>query len=323
MVEACSITHFQRLNIRINEYIAIMINVGIFGGVHPDVGELIRILVNHPDIQLKVVVEPSKAGRKVSSVHHGLMAETDLVFQDNMEFDDIDFLFVCLNTDDSRRFITEYNVPEHQCVVDMSGAFRLDYEKVGMVYGLPELDRKPLVRGARMAVVPSAPAIVSLISILPLIARDEINSDVEIHLTGCVEYSQEYLDEINRQILNTNSEFSHSVRIITDHTEVRRGLRMRALLDCELPIDDVIEIYETLYDDHNMTHIVSEPVDFKEVEGTDNCFVSLSKNDDGRLIIDSVVDAKLRGGAGDAVHVMNLLCGLHEKVGLSLKVINY
>ena len=118
-------------------------------------------------------------------------------------------------------------------------------------------------------------------------------------------------------------EFNSNININLSEQEHRRGIRVETSLTTNVPFDEIFRLYEEYYDDHNMTYILRDRKDYKEVEGSDKCLVSLIDKSNGQLVIDTIVDAHLRGGAGDAVHVMNLFCGLHEKIGLTLKVNNF
>ena len=125
------------------------------------------------------------------------------------------------------------------------------------------------------------------------------------------------------QLRKIRPDFDAKVSIAYSDAEVRRGICVNTIVQSKMSTHDVVRMYQDLYDDHNMTFIVDRPVDFKEGEGTDKCLVYIQKVDSGYIQIEAIVDGKLRGGAGDALHVMNLFCGLHEKIGLSLKVIGF
>ena len=72
-----------------------MIKVGIIGGAGYTAGELIRLLINHPEAEIVFINSSSNAGNKITDVHEGLYGETDLVFTDELPLDKIDVLFFC------------------------------------------------------------------------------------------------------------------------------------------------------------------------------------------------------------------------------------
>lgn len=300
-----------------------MISVGILGASSPTAGELIRLLINHPDVDLKTVSDASKSGQKVSSVHHGLIGETDLVFTTDDDFSSLDVLFLCLDGRQVEEFMDSYVVAENQYIIDLSDRYRVQNQDSRFVYGLSELNRKPLVRGARLAVVPSAVASAALISLLPLFNESVIDADIDIEVTGGYDKIGDVETEILCQLRKIRPDFDAKVSITYSDAEIRRGIRVKTMVQSKMSTHDVVRMYQDLYDDHNMTFIVDRPVDFKEVEGTDKCLLYIQKADSGYIQIEAIVDGKLRGGAGDALHVMNLFCGLHEKIGLSLKVIGF
>lgn len=296
-----------------------MINVGILGAANPDAGELIRLLVNHPEVDLKLISDESKIGQNVASVHHGLVGETNMIFSNAEDLESLDVLFLCFNTISTRQFLANYNIPENQYIIDFSGAHMFD-DNSGFVYGLSELNRKPLVRGAYLATIPSTAAVGILISLLPLVLRTDFGCDINIEISGDSDCNFEVSKEVMSQLRKIG--FKQIVNITSSRKEHRRGVRIKTRIVNKIQIDELISLYESYYDDHNMTFVINQPLDFKEVEGSDKCLISLYKENE-LIVIDTILDGKLRGGAGDAVHIMNLFCGFHEKVGLSLKAVNY
>lgn len=296
-----------------------MINVGILGAANPDAGELIRLLVNHPDVELKLLFDETKTGRNVTYVHHGLIGEIDILFTEAENLESLDVLFLCFNKNQTQQFLSNYSVPESQYIIDFSDLYKSD-DNSRFIYGLSELNRKPLVRGAHFASLPSSISVGILLSIIPLALQSNLNSDLSIEVFGGDECDDKLEKEVSLQLGKMG--FNHNISIKQSLNESRRGIRIKTILKNDLPLDEVVSLYEMYYEDHNMTYVLGQSLDLKEVEGTDKCLISLDKVSDS-IVVDTIIDGKLRGGAGDAVHVMNLFCGLHEKVGLSLKVINY
>ena len=80
----------------------------------------------------------------------------------------------------------------------------------------------------------------------------------------------------------------------------------------------ITKLCEDYYDDHNFTFVVNHEPDASDVNNTNKCLLNLQSDGD-KLKITAVIDGLLKGTAGNAVHIMNLLFGLHERVGLALK----
>ena len=299
-----------------------MISVGIVGTSDPNAGELIRLLVNHPDVNLVKLCDNKNQGKSIVEIHHGLIGETNLSVSPIEELEDIDVLFISLNSFDTKEFLSNYIIPNDQFIIDMSGYAR-EYCDTKFVYGLSELNRKPLVRGAHLATIPTPVASAILISLIPLMTKNISISDIVVNVKGGVESLSGIESEVNEQLQKIQKEFNSNIKINLSEQEHRRGIRVEISLAVNMSFDEIFRLYEDYYDDHNMTYILRNRKDYKEVEGSDKCLVSLIDKSNGQLVIDTIADARLRGGAGDAVHVMNLFCGLHEKIGLTLKVNNF
>ena len=299
-----------------------MISVGIVGTSDPNAGELIRLLVNHPDVNLVKLCDNKNQGKSIVEIHHGLIGETNLSVSPIEDLEDIDVLFISLNSLETKEFLSNYIIPNDQFIIDMSGYAR-EYCDAKFVYGLSELNRKPLVRGAHLATILTPVASVILISLIPLITKNISISDIVVNVKGGVESLSGIESEVNEQLRKIQAEFNSNIKINLSEQEQRRGIRVEMSLTTDMSFDEIFGLYEDYYDDHNMTYILRDRKDYKEVEGSDKCLVSLIDKSNGQLVIDTIADARLRGGAGDAVHVMNLFCGLHEKIGLTLKVNNF
>lgn len=298
-----------------------MINVGIVGGDDHLAGELIRILVNHPDVVIRGVCCPTLDGHDITSVHHGLIGETALKFSSDLDFGKLNVLFVTLAPGLSRDFIPDVHSMPELCVIDLYA----DIEEARatdslVVYGIPEINRKALVRGARRAVIPSAIETIAAIALYPLALKsmlpDSLACGVEIDSDTLSKPITSFPEKILQPL---NSSRPLHLTYDVKASSIPRLVSLRATVPSPMPIDNVMELYDEIYDDHNLTHVINRDVDFREVTGTDKCIVSVTKDDNGMLHIHAIADAALRGGAGDAVHVMNLLNGLYEKTGLTLK----
>ena len=285
-----------------------MIKAAVVGADSRIAGELIRILTGHPDVEMVCLYAPSLSGHPVSETHHGLIGAGKLVFTDS----DFGKSVVASLDGDNPRLVVIGNV-----------CSRIDPPE-GIEYGLSEINRKALVRGASRAVVPSLPASAALIALYPLATNLLLGSDIHIKALcdGCmaaVFNPSVSAMEISRRLSLVQASFDGNVSLDVDAGGAPRQFSLQMKIRCALPMEEILKLYDSIYDDHNFTYVVTYPVDYREVAGTDRCIVSLSKSDEDSLRISVEVDAALRGGAGEAVHLMNLLFGLHEKTGLDLK----
>ena len=321
-----------------------MIQVGIIGGAGYTAGELIRLLLDHPDVELCWVHSSSNAGKKVAEIHKGLFGETELVFTDKYDFGCINMLFFCTPHGESRNFMQEHaeEMPKDLKIIDLSNDFRLYDGKHDFVYGLPELNRKKMVRGAIHVANPGCFATAIQLALLPLAKNLLLHSDIHITaITGSTgagvkpsatthyswrndnvsiykPFRHQHLDEIRQTVTELQNGFNSEILFVPMRGCFSRGILASIYLDCNLSIEEVTHLYEEYYSDHSFTFISSVPVDLKDVVNTNKCLIHLEKID-GKLLITSVIDNLVKGASGTAVHNMNLLFGLSEKIGLQLK----
>lgn len=305
-----------------------MINVGIYGAATPCAGELLRILVNHPDVMIRCAVDSGLSGCEVTSAHHGLIGECSLDFSDSLDLSRLDVLFITASGNERTPELRDMIAAKPDLrVVDLVGAFAEErIIDTFTVYGVPELNRKSLVRGARHVVIPSALESVSTVALLPLAMRAMLPATLPLRIEAAPDVTVAQPRDISnmlRELAAAGAKpFDVSLTFADDAT-LGRVIRISCDLELPVPIDNITDMYEELYDDHNLTFIVGEEVAPDEVEGTDKCVISLDKSPEGSLQLRAIADARMRGGAGDAVHVMNLLMGLYEKTGLALKASRY
>ena len=317
-----------------------MLKTGIYGADTRIAGELIRLLINHPDVDIRQLYAPAYKGEDASRVHHGLMGERVLKFTDRFDPTVLDVIFICRSDDYTESLLAKENELESNeidnqsrkhplRIIEMSGRHTDDYMESALEYGLSEINRKGLVRGARRGVVPRAESSLTLASIYPIAAHLLLSGDIELEFDLPVSYISESdvlkaAEDIRRQLSKIQTSFRGAVAAKVRESESKRAMRMRVTLPMTLSQTEIERIYDSIYDDHNFTWVIAESPDIKEVEGTHKCIVGLIKSDsDDTLTIDAVADCRMRGGAGEAVHLMNLLCGLHERTGLRMKSTAY
>ena len=321
-----------------------MIRTPILGGSDLDAGELIRILTGHPDVEIIAVQASGLEGRQISSHHNGLIGERLPSFSASFSPGKCDVIFVCgpaIGADDFARLretagadtkIICFNAPldsdGRACYAPLSkseGVATAD-TTVG-VYALPEINRKQLVRGAANAFLPSAFASMALVALYPLALNMLLKGDIELHFSAPEEIIsrtdiREVEEEINGVIAEIQKSYDGRISIRTEKSPTRRSAQMTSVFNCTVNSEHLLEIYE-IYDDHNFSFAVDRIPGVSEVAGTDKCIVSVEKPEESTMRLGCVADCRLRGASGEAVHVMNLLCGLHEKTGLALKAIDF
>lgn len=304
-----------------------MIKTSISGADTADGGELIRILAMHPEVELVSAQGEGMEGRPLSSFHHGLIGETDLSFTSRLDTERCDVLFICDRHPDAGEFSRLRRSRPDLKIISLREVKGIDADEAGMIYGLPEINRKPLVRGATAAYLPSPFASMALVALYPLALNLLLDGDIRISLNAPADIMDDYdTAEAAREIQGILSGVQHSFRgdveIEATAGATRRSALMHISLGCNLDAEHLMSLYG-MYDDHNFSFAVRTPVGASEVAGTDKCVISVGTPADGAVTLDVAADCRLRGGAGEAVHVMNLMCGLHERTGLALKAIDF
>lgn len=321
-----------------------MIKAGIVEGTGYKAGELIRLLLNHPDVELMWVSAEGREGVPVSRLHRGLTGDTDLRTTDRGDLSVVNVVFLCHPDGNTASWLAENAPGDDVCVIDLSADYRIadkEEDNLGLVYGIPEYNRKPLVRGAKRAVCPGELAMALELSLLPLAKHLMLNSD--IHTTAVIGSSgageslnedvhtmradnvspsallaHDDIAEVACLLGELQTSFKSDIHVVGLNGPFSRGLIAVTYLDCAVGIEELRRIYEEYYDDHNFTFISDVRPDLKDVVNTNKCMLHLQKVGD-ELVIVAVIDNLLKGSAGNAVHVMNLLFGLQEQTGLKLK----
>jgi len=316
-----------------------MIKVGIIGGAGYTAGELIRLLVNHPEVELSFVHSSSNAGNKLYDVHEGIYGDTELCFSDTYDLNDIDVLFLCSAHGKSGEFWAENERPSGLKVVDLAQDFR--DESNGYVYGLPELQKRAIQKSNLIA-NPGCFATAIQLAILPLAAAGLLSSDIEVtaitgstgagvkpgatthfswrnnNISAYKVFEHQHLKEIGRNICNLQKDFDKAINFVPVRGDFSRGIFASVYTDSELSTEEAVELYKNYYKDAAFTFVSDKAVDLKQVVNTNKCVISLAKHGN-KLVIASVIDNLLKGASGQAVQNMNLIFGLPENTGLKLK----
>lgn len=318
-----------------------MIKVGIIGGAGYTAGELIRLLLGHPEVEIKFIHSSSNAGNRITDVHAGLLGETDLLFTDQMPFEEIDLLYFCTAHGDTRKFL-EYNaLPDELKVIDLSMDYRIKSHEHDFIYGLPELNRRATCK-SRYVANPGCFATCIELGLLPLAKEHLLKGDVSVNaITGSTgagvkpsatthyswrnnnisiykPFTHQHLAEIMQSVKQLQPDFDGEIDFIPYRGDFPRGIFATLVVKCDLDIETIYKLYESYYERDSFTHIVNKPIDLKQVVNTNKCLIHLEKHGN-KLLITSIIDNLLKGASGQAVHNMNLLFGLEETVGLKLK----
>lgn len=315
--------------------------VGILGGAGYTAGELIRLLINHPQAEIIFVNSESNADNLITDVHEGLYGETDMRFTSDMPFGSVDVLFFCFGHGKSEAFLREHTVPESVKIIDLAQDFRLKAEGNDYVYCLPEINREAIV-GARHVANPGCFATCIQLGLLPAAQMGILVSDISVNaITGSTgagqkpsatthfswrtdnisiykAFSHQHVPEICQSLCQVQGFFDASVDFIPYRGCFARGIFATEVVKTDKPIEEIVSAYKTFYADAAFTHYVDNPVDLKQVVNTNKCLVHCEKHGD-KLLITSVIDNLLKGAVGQAVQNMNLMFGIDEKAGLRLK----
>ena len=319
-----------------------MIKVGITGGAGYTAGELIRILLNHPEARLEFVHSESNAGNYLYDVHQGIFGDTDMVFCDTFDLDAVDVLFLCSGHGRSAEFWKTNRVPDGLKVIDLAQDFR--DESGGYVYGLPEW-RMDRLRGASKIANPGCFATAIQLALLPLAAAGLLKGDVQVTaVTGSTGagvkpgatthfswrnnnistykvFGHQHLIEINRNLSLACGSYGYDVEIgfVPVRGDFARGIFANAVVGCgDMGEEEAVRLYEDYYRGAAFTLVSGKPVDLKDVVNTNKALVHVEKHG-GKLVISSVIDNLLKGASGQAVQNMNIISGLAEDTGLRLK----
>lgn len=326
------------------------IKIGIIGGAGYTGGELIRILLNHPDVSIAFIHSRSNAGKPVYTIHQDLFGDTDLLFTDSLTSlsdGSIDVLFLCLGHGESNKFLTENNIPESIKIIDLANDFRLaQSSQLGsrsFVYGLPELNKEK-IKVAHNIANPGCFATAIQLGLLPLAKAGLLKDIYTTGITGSTGAGQslsatshfswranniqayktlthQHLGEIGESLVHLQPSSDVDVNFVPWRGDFTRGIFISSTLHCDLSLEELNVLYSDFYSDQPFTHVSKDPVFLKQVVNTNKAIIQLEKAG-SKLVVHSVIDNLLKGASGQAVQNMNLIFGLDEKTGLKLKA-NY
>ena len=334
-----------------------MVKVGILGAAGYTGGELIRLLINHPQAEIVFANSESNAGNKVYDVHEGLMGDTELEFTSEMPFDQVDVVFFCFGHGKSEAFLKEHNIPANVKIIDMAQDFRIkgnhDY-----VYGLPEIHKEEIAKCQHLA-NPGCFATCIQLGLLPLAKAGLLTNDIAVNaITGSTGagqkpsatthfswrnnnfsvyklFTHQHLHEICQTLNELKpAEAPHVVDTLDEGYEAKgitvdfipyRGDFARGIFCTEVvtlnacPVEsDITALYKSFYEEAAFTHYSDKALDLKQVVNTNKGLVHVEVFGK-KVVITSMIDNLLKGAVGQAVQNMNIMFGLDEKAGLNLK----
>lgn len=321
-----------------------MINIGIIGGSGYTAGELIRILMFHPNVNIDFVYSTTNAGKPLSVAHHDLMGDIEMNFTDAIN-PDVNVVFLCLGHGKSISFLKENKFASHTKIIDLGNDFRLtkdsNFEGKQFVYGLPELN-KAAIKKANYIANPGCFATAIQLALLPLAENNLLKSDVHINATtgstgagvGLAEtshfswrnnnmshykaFEHQHLGEINQSVNQLQADYSDELIFVPNRGDFTRGIFATLYTTSEESLEDLVAKYQDFYKNEPFVTVTTTNINMKQVVQTNKCIISLLKKGN-RVLITSIIDNLTKGASGQAIQNMNLMFGLEETTGLHLK----
>ncbi len=321
-----------------------MISIGIIGGSGYTAGELIRILMFHPNAKLDFVYSTTNAGKPLSIAHHDLLGDIEMNFTDTIN-PNVDVVFLCLGHGKSISFLESNQFSDATKIIDLGNDFRLvkdkDFNGKSFVDGLPELNKAD-IKNAQYIANPGCFATAIQLALLPLAADGLLSEDVHINATtgstgagvGLAAtshfswrnnnfshykvFEHQHLGEINQSIKQLQADYTDELIFVPNRGDFPRGIFATLYTKSEESLEDLVAKYEAFYADQPFVTVTTTNINMKQVVQTNKCIISLLKKGN-RLLITSTIDNLLKGASGQAVQNMNLMFGLEETTGLHLK----
>ena len=326
-----------------------MIKIGILGAAGYTGGELIRLLVHHPEAEIIFANSESNAGNLVADVHEGLLGDTDLRFTDAMPFDEVDVVFFCFGHGKSEAFLKEHAIPAHVKIIDLAQDFRIAAPTHDYVYGLPEIHKEQIGQCQHLA-NPGCFATCIQLGLLPLAKAGLLTHDIAVNaITGSTGagqkpvstthfswrtdnmsiykvFTHQHLHEIRQSLTELQGSLDVDVDFIPYRGDFARGIFCTEVVKFDgeegtptnPTAEQLADMYRTFYADAAFTHYIDKALDLKQVVNTNKALVHIDKFGN-KAVITCIIDNLLKGAVGQAVQNMNLMFGIDEKAGLGLK----
>lgn len=319
------------------------IKTGIIGGAGYTGGELIRLLIHHPQAEVAYIHSRSNAGNKVASVHQDLVGETELEFTGELS-NDIDVMFLCVGHGEAKKFLEQHTIADHVRIIDLSQDFRLKEKSVAgnrsFIYGLPEINKEQ-IKTAHNIANPGCFATSIQLGLLPLATKGLLNQEVyTTGITGSTGAGQglsstshfswranniqayktlnhQHLKEISQSLTQLGARLPE-INFIPWRGDFTRGIFISSTLNCNWTEVELGQLYLDFYADQPFTHLSQQEIFLKQVVNTNKCVLQLEKVG-SKLVVHSAIDNLLKGASGQAVQNMNIMFGVDECSGLNLK----
>ena len=336
------------------------IRVGIVGSAGYTGGELLRVLIYHPEVEIIFANSASNAGNKLYEVHNDLFGDTELEFSSDFQ-SNIDVLFLCVGHGDARKFLDANPVENHVKIIDLSQDYRLrantSYKNESFMYGLPELNREA-IKSAQYIANPGCFATNIQLALLPLAAKGLLPNQIHVNattgstgagqkpvatthfswrnnnLSAYKSFEHQHLQEISESLDQLQNGFlpvsekslldraAEKINFIPQRGDFARGIFSAIYVDSTLTEEEAYVIYNEYYASHPFTSVSKANIDLKQVVNTNKSIIHLEKHGD-KLLILNATDNLLKGASGQAVQNMNLMFGLDERIGLNLKSVGF
>ena len=309
---------------------SIKINVGIVGGAGYTAGELIRLLLNHPNVNINFVHSKSNAGKSLHSVHNDLLGDTDLLFVEEIT-DEADIIFLCVGYTEAKKFLKENKVKSSTKIIDLSYDFRLEgsnsFGDRNFVYGLPELNREH-IKNANNIANPGCFATCIQLGLLPLAKEKLLTTIHTTGITGSTGAGQslqstshfswrsnniqaykclthQHVDEINQSLIQLQQN-AVTLNFIPWRGDFARGIFVTSYCETNLSLEEANDLYKTFYKTHPFVHVSDVMIDLKQVVNTNKCVLYIEKVNN-QIILHSAIDNLLKGASGQGLQNMNLM----------------
>lgn len=313
------------------------IKVGIIGGAGYTAGELLRILVFHPFVELVFAHSKSHAGQFLYEVHEDLLGDTAMRFASTYDTN-VEVVFFCTAHGEAKNMVGEF---QHVKIIDLSQDHRIQSPEHQFVYGLPEF-QKENIRQATYLANPGCFATAIQLAILPLAEKEWLQGDIQAfcttgstgagqslnetshfswrqnNLSVYKAFTHQHLAEIEQSIRGLQGNLPTDIQIIPQRGSFTRGIMACVTLKSALTLEALKNMYQAKYKDEPFVWISKKNIHLKQVVNTNKCLLYLEKHEDNFMII-SIIDNLLKGASGQAVQNMNLMFGLAETTGLQLK----
>jgi N-acetyl-gamma-glutamyl-phosphate reductase len=321
-----------------------MISVGIIGGSGYTAGELLRILLFHPEVTIDFVYSTTNAGKPLHVAHQDILGDSELLFTNKIN-PNIDVVFLCLGHGKSSAFLNENKFSNTTKVIDLSNDFRLEKDTIfngkSFVYGLPELNKES-IKTAQFLANPGCFATAIQLAILPLAKNNLLKNDVHVNaVTGSTGagvqlsdtthfswrvnnfshykvFNHQHMGEINQSVNQLQPDFSNEILFVPNRGDFSRGIFATLYTKSNLSLEEAVDLFEKYYSNEPFVTVTTTEINLKQVVQTNKCIVSISKKGD-YIFITSVIDNLTKGASGQAIQNMNLMFGLDERMGLNLK----